>query len=117
MNRFSIENFAGKLIFQGSQDGLSYTNIYTVGYEIHEGWNYYTFDAGKEPSYRYYRFYGSAAGSCLVGEIALRGVEVIDNNSNTYSSCPIELTLNSDAPIVLSKSAVSYQALKTPLLK
>ncbi len=32
-----------KLIFQGSQDDITYTTIFTVGNEIHEGWNYYDF--------------------------------------------------------------------------
>lgn len=46
MNRFTRDNFIGKLWFQGSNDGTTYSNIFIVGEEIHEGWNYKTFDAG-----------------------------------------------------------------------
>jgi hypothetical protein len=48
MNRFTRSNFVGNLRLEGSQDGLTYTTIFTVGEEIHEGWNYYTFETGKE---------------------------------------------------------------------
>lgn len=47
MNRFNRENFVSKLSFQGSNDGSSYSTVYTVGNEIHEGWNYITFDSDK----------------------------------------------------------------------
>ena len=43
MNRFTKTNIVGKLLFQGSNDGTTYTTIFTVGEEIHEGWNYYTY--------------------------------------------------------------------------
>lgn len=90
MNRFVRTNLVGKLQFQGSNDGVSYTTIFTVGEEIHEGWNYYNYQTGEEPKYRYFRFLGTAQKSCVgVGEIAFRGFEVIDSNADTYSSCPI----------------------------
>ena len=117
MNRFTRANFVGKLSFQGSQDGVSYVTLFTVGEEIHEGWNNYPFEAGKEPRYRYYRFFGSASGSCIVGEIGLRGTEVIDSDTSSYSSCPIELSLNGETPIMLSNNTVAYTSAKTPLLE
>jgi hypothetical protein len=46
MNRFTRENFIGKLWFQGSNDGTTYSNIFIVGEEIHEGWNYKNFNPG-----------------------------------------------------------------------
>lgn len=46
MTRFNRANFVGQLKFQGSQDGTSYTDIFVVGAEIHEGWNYYMFTNG-----------------------------------------------------------------------
>ena len=73
MNRFTKSNFVGHLMFQGSQDGVTYTTIFTVGNEIHEGWNYYPFPPGKELKYRFYRFYGPTYGSAIVGEIGLFG--------------------------------------------
>jgi hypothetical protein len=46
MNRFTRENFIGKLWFQGSNDGTTYSSIFIVGEEIHEGWNYKNFNPG-----------------------------------------------------------------------
>ncbi len=43
-------------------------------------------------------------------------MEVIESNADTYSTCPIELTLNNTAPITLSGS-VTYSSSLTPLLK
>lgn len=108
MNRFVRAAIVNKLVFQGSQDGVTYDNIFTIGEEIHEGWNYYTFADGKELKYRYYRFYGNDASSCMnVGEIAFRGVEVINSNEATYESCKIEVVLNNTAPVLLT-GTVSY---------
>ncbi len=56
MNRFTRANIVTKMFFQGSNDGTTYTTLFTIGEEIHEGWNYYTFEQGKELKYRYYRF-------------------------------------------------------------
>ena len=84
MNRFYKPNFVGRLFFQGSKDGKTYTTIFTVGQEIHEGWNYYDFAVGLEPRYRYYRFFGSGMGSCIVGEMSIRGIEAINSTVNLY---------------------------------
>jgi hypothetical protein len=46
MTSFNRNNFVGKLLFQGSKDNVTWTTIFTVGQEIHEGWNYYNFPAG-----------------------------------------------------------------------
>jgi hypothetical protein len=75
-----------------------------------------TFASGQEPKYRYYRYFGKAKGSCMVGEVAFRGVEVIDDNSSTYSSCPIELILNGSASPISIGGTVTYSSTNTPLL-
>jgi hypothetical protein len=46
MNRFSRLNYIGALKFQGSNDGITFDDIFTVQTEVHEGWNYYPFPAG-----------------------------------------------------------------------
>jgi hypothetical protein len=116
MKRFTRANIINNLKFQGSSDGVTYSDIFTVGQEIHEGWNYYSYPEGQELKYRFYRFFGNATGSCTnVGEVSFRGVEVIDSNAETYSSCPIELTLNNTAPLTLT-GTVNYKAALTPLL-
>jgi len=84
MSRFDRSKYVGKLLFQGSQNGINWTLIFKVGEEIHEGWNYYNYPPGSYLKYRYYRFFGTDYGSCIVGEISLRGYEVIDSNSTTF---------------------------------
>ena len=46
MTTFAKVNFIGRLKFQGSQNNVNWNTIFTVGQEIHEGWNYYNFPAG-----------------------------------------------------------------------
>ena len=110
---FTRANFVGNLKFQGSSDGTTYTDIFTVQQEIHEGWNYYDFR--DDPlNYRYYRFYGAVKGACKVGEFSLRGVEVIASTASTYS-CPVTLNLANQAALTLTGSVV-YDGAVTPNL-
>jgi hypothetical protein len=46
MNRFTSANIVSKLSFQGSIDGITYTTIFTVGSEVHNGWNFKKFPEG-----------------------------------------------------------------------
>ena len=115
MSRFNKGNFIGKLKFQGSANGSTWTDIFVVGQEIHEGWNYYNYPAGQELKYRYYRFYGTTWGSCIVGEISLRGYEVIDSTADTYT-CQASVTVNGEASKALTGNIV-YDSNLTPLLK
>jgi hypothetical protein len=95
MSRFTRVFFVNKLRFEASQDGKTWTTIFTVGEEIHEGWNYYNYPAGKELKYRYYRFFGPSYGSCVVGEVSLRGYEVIDSTATSYT-CQTQLMINGE---------------------
>ena len=113
MSRFTRANYVDILKFQGSSDGTTYTDLFTVGDEIHEGWNYYTYASGAEPKYRYYRFYGTAAGSCNVGEVVFKGYEVINNSQNSYSCTPV-LTLGGTTYNLAT--TVTYTSTLTPVL-
>jgi hypothetical protein len=92
MNVFTKPTYSGYLKFQGSSDNITYTTLFTVGDEIHEGWNYYDYASGSELKYRYFRVYGSNAGSCNVGEFALMGVEAINDDTSSYA-CSANITL------------------------
>mmetsp|Transcript_29266 Transcript_29266/g.28412 ORF Transcript_29266/g.28412 Transcript_29266/m.28412 type:complete len:102 (-) Transcript_29266:5388-5693(-) len=89
MNAFLKETYDGNLYFEASNDGSSYTEVFLVEDEIHEGWNYYEFEDDDILSYQHYRLRGTAAGACNVGELVLFGVETIDNTDSTYSCNPI----------------------------
>ena len=64
---------------------MNYTDIFTVGLEIHEGWNYHAYGPGQELKYRFYRFLGAVKGSCVVGEISFEGYEAINDSNSTYT--------------------------------
>jgi hypothetical protein len=87
-----------------------------VGKEIHEGWNYMNYPAGQELKYRFYRFFGTGAGSCIVGEVSLRGYEVIDSSLSSHT-CGVSLTINGGAAAIPLTGSVTYQSTVTPLLK
>jgi hypothetical protein len=77
-NKAAYEN---KVKFQGSQDGTTYIDIFTVDENVHEGWNYHTWENESEyQKYRFYRFFGEESGSCIINEIQFTGVETIESN-------------------------------------
>jgi hypothetical protein len=47
--------FNGNLKFQGSDDGTTFTDLWTIDLGVHEGWNSKDFETNK-PSYNIYRF-------------------------------------------------------------
>ena len=76
--------FVGNFKFQGSDDGVTFDDLWLVDKSVHEGWNSLDFEEDSRPSYNVYRFQGSTAGSCRVGEVRLHGVESIDSDSSSY---------------------------------
>jgi hypothetical protein len=115
MNPFIVSNYVSDTValkFQGSDTGIKYTDIITVGKEIHEGWNYYPYPADKK-EFRYYRFYGNGPGSCNIGEVGFRGVEVIDDPKTSHV-CTASLTIDK-IPKELS-GVVTYTSSMTSLL-
>ena len=79
-----------KLIFQGSMDNITYTNIFNVTENVHEGWNYQTWEAGSYQKYKYYRFHGDAPNICIMNELKFTGIETIDDTNPTYS-CDVKV--------------------------
>lgn len=73
---FLVDN----LIFQGSQDNTTWTDIFNVDENVHEGWNYKTWTRETQQKYRFYRFQGNEAKICKMNEIKFTGVETIDDN-------------------------------------
>lgn len=78
--------FAENLKFEGSSDGATYETLFTVDKKIHEGWNYHSWpEAAQYPTFRYYRFAGTTAGSCRINEIKFRGVETIKSTDPDHN--------------------------------
>ena len=72
------------LIFQGSMDNTTFTDIFAVDENIHEGWNYKTWTRETQQKYRFYRFQGSESKICKMNELKFTGVETIDSALPSY---------------------------------
>ena len=104
--------YVGGLVFQGSDDGVTFTDLWTVDAGVHEGWNGHDFEEGSHPSFNIYRFQGSAQGACRVSEVKLHGVESIDSDEPSYTCTP-KITLDGATTAL---SPVTYDAAVTPVL-
>jgi hypothetical protein len=77
-------SFVDSTKFQGSMDGVTYTDLFTIDDYLHDGWNYYDWFDTTSPKFNFYRFYGSKAGGCLINEIKVSGSESIDSSADSY---------------------------------
>ena len=102
----------GNLIFQGSNDGTTFTDLWTIDASVHEGWNSIDFDSGSQPAYNIYRFQGKVSGSCRIGEIRLHGIESIDDNNASFSCTP-KLMVDG---VATDLSPVTFDSTTTPVL-
>jgi len=87
-----INAFSDKLKFQSSDDGNTWTDIYTVDENVHTGWNYEEWTE-NQPKHQYYRFAGTGSQGCHLNEIELWGVETINDNVAGLTCSP-KLTVN-----------------------
>jgi len=88
--------FADETKLQGSNDGVTYTDIFTMDENVHEGWNYHKWeDPADYPRYRYYRFYGTKSGSCRINEIKATGVETVDS-PDANKACSAVVNIGAD---------------------
>lgn len=75
--------------FQGSNDNVTFTDLFTVDENVHEGWNYYPWtSASSYPRYRYYRFFGNSSAACVINEVKFTGVETVDDSGTSYTCSP-----------------------------
>jgi hypothetical protein len=80
--KFFVNNLLSKtpfigMKFQGSNDGTTFTDLWTIDEQVHEGWNSKDFEAKSKPAFNIYRFQGKTTGSCRIGEVRLNGIESI----------------------------------------
>lgn len=107
--------YSGEAKLQGSNDGTTYTDLFTMDENVHEGWNYFKWeDASSYPRYRFYRFYGTKAGSCIINEIKATGVETVDSpEANKACSAVVNIGATQTP---LTSGLITYESTKTPLL-
>jgi hypothetical protein len=104
--------FVGNLVFQGSDDGDTFTDLYTADASVHEGWNFIDF-LDEKPSFNIYRFQGSESGSCRIGEVLFHGLESIDDDEATYTCTPKLLLEGTE---IGTLNPVTFSADFTPVL-
>jgi len=103
--------FVNATKFQGSNDNVTFTDLFTVDENVHEGWNYYPWTSSSSyPRYRYYRFYGNSSAACVINEVKFAGVETVDDSGTSYSCSPL-LSLNGSQTQLTAQAA--YQATLT----
>jgi hypothetical protein len=84
----SKDLFVNTTTFQGSADGTTYTDLFQMDENLHEGWNYFKWEElADQPRFRFYRFYADAdaQGACAINEIAFTGVETIDDDQSSHT--------------------------------
>jgi hypothetical protein len=102
--------FVNTTSFQGSNDGTTYTTLFQMDDNLHEGWNYHQWPkAADQPKYRYYRFYAEATGACAINEITFTGVETIDDSASSYTCTAMLVTGETETSLntVLYKGSVT----------
>lgn len=76
--------FVTNLVFQGSSDNITYTDLFTVDNDVHEGWNYYKWSTATR----------STGGSSQASQPAAADVthftQMYQNTSNAWKNCPTE---------------------------
>ena len=52
--------YVDKLTLQASADNTTWTDLFVADENIHEGWNYHTWnETATQPKYRFYRLYSN----------------------------------------------------------
>lgn len=126
LDEFSQGNIVDQLKIQASDDNFSSSiiDLVLVSEEAHEGWNYYSMsdldDASiTEVKHQYYRLYSGVSSGCnAIGEIHFYGVEVIDDDNDTYD-CDvtlIEYALDSTETSTDLAMTVTYDVTQTPVI-
>jgi hypothetical protein len=114
------DQYEGNLVFEGYNEegatGDDVTELFTVDQSVHEGWNYYEFEEGSYPNFRYYRFrgLGGASGPCRIHEVTFTGPEVIRNEDSTYQCTP-KIHLDGEETVEFT-NAVTFDGAMTSVL-
>lgn len=107
------DKYAGKLIFQGSNDNTTFVDLFTADENIHDGWNYFSWETPEEyPKYQIYRFYGTQTCN-HINEVTFTGVETVDNEDSSYT-CPVKLVRGESSEDL---NSITYEGTVTPFLE
>ena len=115
------------LTFEGSNDNVTYTEVFKLGSFIKEGWNTWINSSSTSSSYfsspstqafRYYRFSSPLRKGCEIAEVRFFGVKLYSGVHSDISSlsCDAELIIHYQSQAVIS-SVVNYKLSETTIMK
>jgi hypothetical protein len=106
--------YIGLLVFQGSNDGVTWDDLYSIDDNARSGWNYMEWtDPATKPTYQSYRFKGSGVGACVINEVELYGVDTINDDTNV-KVCSAEVITNQASTALAG--TVTFEGALTPTL-
>lgn len=109
-------NLVGSVV-SGSNDGSTWTTIYTVDSNIASGWNWWNTPSGTTVRYRYYQWSGTTTtGKCAWAELAFVGYLISDKTGNPTPgvTCDTVISVNGNTQTV--SSSVTYTDSNTPTI-
>ena len=120
-----IKNYYN-LTFEGSNDNVTYTEVFKLGSFIKEGWNTWINSSSTSSSYfsspstqafRYYRFSSPLRKGCEIAEVRFFGVKLYSEGHSDINSlsCDVELIVNSQSQAVIP-SVVNYELSETTIM-
>lgn len=108
--------FTDEVVFQGSNDNTTWTDIFTMDESIHDGWNYVTWTEPEDyPRFRFYKFTGGQTGSCRLTEIKAQGLETVDNEDESRQCTPH--FVDHEGTETELANLVTFEGSLTPLLE
>jgi len=101
--------YINNLAFEGQTAAGDWENIWTIDSGLHKGWNRKQFLPAELPGYTSFRFRGSEKGACAVGEVEVKGKEVMDQEFSDTICTPkvtvANVTRDLSEPIVYSSDS------------
>jgi hypothetical protein len=107
-------------LFEGSNDGTSYTTIFTLDTsDVHSGWNGWKKTAGNTYQYQYVRFKHTSLSGCQLAELKVVGIKysTLAVTAGTDKVCDVAVTVGNKVisnAVTYSHSATSVITAITP---
>lgn len=113
LNWLNVAQFILYSVFQGSNDGKTWTTLATIDQTVHTGWNVF---ASKDTSaYRYIRYLHNSTSKCSLAEIKLYGILYSKVDANLDRQ-PADFYYNDGYNKKLFKDYLFYTTSFTPVV-
>lgn len=108
-------NFIKGAIFEGSNDGTSYTTLGTVDQTVHAGWN--SILVSTSTNYRYIRMKHTSTSGCKLSEFQIYGILYNDLTIADVTDFTTGLTFNDGFHSLPFAGVLSYKEVETPIVE